>query len=281
VLIVLSLIWGSSFILMKKALVALEPMQMAIIRICIAAGGFLPFALRYRRDIDWSKWKYFAVVGFTGSGIPAFLYAYAQTEIVSSVAGILNSLTPIFTFVIGVLFFSSRFNWLKLVGVILGFLGAASLILLDGNLELGKNAFYAMLIVIGTICYGISVNTINRHLKDVRSIIVASVSFVMIGVPAVLFLIFGLDFSETMAHPSFKMSMISVVVLAFFGTFLASVYFFELVKQTDAVFASSVAYIMPIIALGWGFVDGEMLGILHLVAMVVIIIGVYLIRRGK
>ncbi len=265
---------------MKKTLVAFDAVQLATVRICIASIAFSPFIVKYWKQVDWSKWKYIAIVGFTGSGIPAFMYAFAQTEISSSVTGILNSLTPIFTFVIGIVLFRADFSWSKMTGVILGFIGAASLVLFSNDGTQGSgNYWFSLLVVIGTVCYGLSVNTINRYLKDVKSIIVASLSFGFIGIPAVIYLLFAIDFSETFHHPDFYMSMAAVFALSFFGTFLATVYFFDLVKETDAVFASSVAYIMPAVALIWGFIDGEIMSIMHILSMVLIVGGVYLIKK--
>jgi drug/metabolite transporter (DMT)-like permease len=265
---------------MKKSLVALSPMQLALIRICIAAIAFSPIILKYRKEIDWKRWHYLAIVGISGSGIPAFMYAFAQTRINSSVTGILNSLTPIFTFLIGVIIFKNLFQWSKLFGVILGFLGAASLVLfLNAGIDTSGNMFYSGLVIIGTFCYGISVNVINKYLKDFKSILIGAVSFGFIGVPALLYLILVEDFTTSFAHPDIAMSLAAVIVLSLFGTFLASIFFFDLVQKTDAVFASSVAYIMPGVALLWGFVDGEALGIAHLFSMILIIFGVYLIKK--
>jgi drug/metabolite transporter (DMT)-like permease len=266
---------------MKKSLIALSATQLAIIRISIAAIAFTPIILKLRKEIDWSRWHYLMLVGITGSALPAFMYAFAQTKINSSTTGILNSLTPIFTFVIGVVIFKNLFQWSKLFGVVLGFLGAASLVLfLNNGAQSGdNNYFYAGLVVIGTMCYGISVNIINKYLKDVKSLIIGAVSFGFIGIPAILYLLFFEDFTIAFSHPEITLSLLSVFTLSLFGTFLASIFFFDLVQKTDAVFASSVAYLMPGIALLWGFVDGEALNMTHVLSLVLIIGGVYLIKK--
>ena len=278
-LLLLSLVWGSSFILMKKSLVALSSPQLAGIRIALASLCFLPIALYTRKKVDWSRWDKIALVGVLGSGIPAILYAFAQTKINSSISGILNSLTPIFTFIIGLLFFAMPFDKIKFAGVLIGFLGAVSLVYNDNISNDSSQLLYAGLIVIGTMCYGFSVNIINKYLKDISALVVSSYSFVFIGFFAWTYILFFSDFSTAMENPYFIKSLEAVSVLTIFGTFLSSIVFFQLVKKTDAVFASSVAYLIPIVALMWGYFDGEILGLNHVISMLVIILGVYLIRK--
>ncbi len=279
VLAALSLVWGSSFILIKKSLIVFSPTQVATLRIGISALAFLPVFIYQFRKVDWSRLKYFLVVGLFGSGLPAFFFAIAQTEISSSVTGILNSLTPLFTLFIGILFFKSQFAWAKMLGVFLGLMGAISLILLNaGSSEVG-NLWYALLVVFATACYGTSVNTVGTYLRDLSSVTISSVSFSLFGLPALVYLL-TTDFIPVMRQGAASWEALGYVsILALIGTVLASILFFKLVQWTNPLFSSTVTYLIPIVALGWGILDGEMVGFGHLIGMGLILAGIYLSRK--
>ncbi len=280
ILIFLSAIWGCSFILIKKSLIAFDPVQLGCLRLSISSMAFAPIVWWQRKNINWNQWPKFIVVGLTGSGIPAFLFSFAQVHISSSVAGLLNSLTPIWTLIIGIFIFRLKFNNWKFFGVILGFLGAGTLILLGSEDDLGGSPWYAILILIATICYGSSVNMVQAFFSDTKPIIISSLSFFMIGVPAFIWL-FCTDFLHVMNTNSQAMySLGAVSLLALLGTVLASILFYNLVQRTSAVFGSTVAYLMPIIALIWGFADGETISLLHIVGMGMILIGVYFTKKA-
>ena len=281
VLALLSVVWGSSFILIKKALIAFDPLVLGALRISVSSIAFFPFIIYYRKQIPWRMWKVFMVVGLTGSGIPSFMYAIAQTEIDSSVSGLLNSLSPIFALIIGSLFFSVALNKGKITGVVLGFLGASLLMVAGNSIQIGGNPWYGLFIVIGTMCYGTSVNVVKEYFQDVRSILVSAASFFVIGPPAIGYL-FLTDFGEVMmTHDHAWYSMGAVLILSLVGTVISTIIFFKLVQISNAVFASSVAFTIPIVALFWGWVDGELLGIYHFIGMVLILLGVVLIRKNQ
>ncbi len=275
----LALTWGSSYILIKKGLVAFEPEQLASLRITISALSFLPFFIIRYKKFDWSKLKYYAIVGFAGSGIPAFLFALAQTEINSSITGVLSSLTPLFTLSLGLLFFGIQFSWSKTIAVIVGLGGALFLILFGKEAGLDGNIYYAFLVMLGSLLYATSVNTIKNYLQDVDAITLSAVSFFMIGIPAVLYL-FTTDFLNVLqTHEAGMVSFGYVILLALAGTVMASIVFFKLVQLTNAVFASMVSYLIPLVALGWGAVDGEAITVYHWVGMGLILWGVYIGRK--
>lgn len=279
VLGLLSLIWGSSFILIKKALLVYSPVQLACLRVSISAVAFLPFFLYQFKKIDWSKWPYLLLVGLTGSAIPSLLFSYAQTEVSSSIAGILNSLTPLFTLILGVILFGNQMIWSKLVGVLLGLVGAALLILLGKRAGLEGNLWYGLLIVVATVCYATSVNTVGKYLKDMSSVIISTVSFTMVGIP-MLFFLFMTDFITVFqSEPGALEAFGYISILSLGGTFLATIIFFQLVQWTNPVFSSTVAYIIPIVALLWGVVDGELISVYHMLAIGLILGGVYLSRK--
>ncbi|MFK8100978.1 MAG: DMT family transporter [Saprospiraceae bacterium] len=278
-LLLLSIVWGSSFILIKKGLIAFNATQLASLRISISALAFLPLFLIQLKGIDWSKFKYFILVGLLGSGIPAYLYAFAQTEISSSVAGLLNSLTPIFTLLAGILFFRLQWKWSNLIGVFLGFIGALFLIFIGENTGLSGDFRYSFLVVLGTICYALSLNTVKTYLQNIPSLTISSVSFFIIGIPASIYL-FTTDFlSVLQEHEHGWSSLGYIATLSIIGTVLASIIFFKIVQETNPLFASMVSYLIPIVAVLWGILDGESFFILHTVGMAFILIGVYISKK--
>ena len=281
ILIFLSLVWGSSFILIKKALIAFDPVEVACMRISISAIAFTPFLLWQFRNVDWKKWKYFLLVGFTGSGIPAFMYATAQTEISSTMSGVLNSLTPIWTLILSILVYKNPFNLNKLQGVILGFAGAAMLFLLGDSGGDSSNQWYGLYVVIGTFCYGFSSNIVQHNLTGIRSLIISAVSFCLIGPPALAYLATTDFMTDITTHEYGYQSLAAITFLALIGTVMASILFYYLVQVTDAVFSSTVAFIMPLVAILWGIFDGEIFLMTDLIGMMLILGGVYLIKRKK
>ncbi len=279
ILILLSFIWGSSFILIKKSLVAFSPVQVACLRISISAIAFLPFFLGRLRQIDWSKLRYYIIVGLAGSGFPAFLFAFAQTQINSVMAGILNSLTPLFTLVLGMMLFGSQLIWSKVLGVLVGLVGAALLILLGHEQGIEGKFLYSFLVILATICYATSVNTVGTYLKKVDSITLSAVTFCLIGLPALIYLL-STDFLAVMQSGAAAWTSLGYVsILALMGTVIASVVFFYLVHMTNALFASMIAYLIPIVAFLWGLADGEHIQWFHFAGMALILSGIYVSRK--
>jgi drug/metabolite transporter (DMT)-like permease len=279
ILIVLSLIWGSSYILIKKGLVVYSSTQLACLRLSISAIAFLPILVYRWKKVDWTRWKYLLIVGLTGTGIPSFMFAIAQTEISSSIAGVLNSLTPLFTLVLGILLFGRNTPWVKALGILIGLVGAAMLILMGEQAGIEGNPWYGLLVVIGCICYAISSNTVGSFLNDMSSVTISAASFCMVGLPAIGYL-FCTDFMAITTHNDGAVLALSyIIILALFGTVVASIIFFKLVQWTTPVFASMISYMVPIVALGWGAVDGEVITLIHFIGLGLILSGVYLVKR--
>ena len=275
-LLFLSIIWGSSYILIKKGLVTYSPEQLACLRICISGLAFLPLFIARFKSIDWSKIKYIAVVGFAGSFLPAFLFAFAQTELSSSTTGVLSSLTPLFTLLLGILFFRFPFSWTSLMGVLLGLAGALSLILFGDAGEMSGQLLYGILVLLGCLFYALSGNTLKATLQELNVITISAVAFMMISIPA-LFYLFSTDFLEVLQTNELALTSLGyIAILALFGTVLASVLYFRLIQMTNPVFGSTVSYLIPIVALGWGAMDGEIVGLVHLLGMGLILGGVYI-----
>lgn len=281
ILILLALTWGSSYILIKKGLIDFSPTQVAGLRVSISALAFLPIFLIRFHKIDWSKWKALTVVGLAGSFFPAVLFAVAQTQLSSSVTGVLSSLTPLFTLLIGILFFRSPAVWTKILGVFVGLLGAILLIAFNQDSGEVGNPYYGVLVVLATIGYGLSTHTVKNHLQDMSSITISSVAFFIIGIPG-LILLFSTNFIEVFqTSETAWQSLGYIALLSLLGTVAASIFFFYLVQITTPLFASMVSYLTPIVAVGWGIIDGESVSIYHLLGMILILLGVYVSRNRK
>lgn len=275
-LISLSLIWGSSFILIKRGLEILSPGEVGALRI-VSAGVFLtPFALSRLKKVEKTDWRFLLSVGFVGSLLPAFLFAIAQTQLPSSITGVLNALTPIFTILIGLFIYKVRQSRRVFAGIAIGFVGTTILIMARSTGELAINA-YALLVVMATLFYGTNLNIIKNHLQHLKALTITSVSLMMVG-PMAAFYLFGYtDFTYKLSHVEGAwLSASYILILGVVGTALALIIFNNLVQITTPVFTSSVTYIIPIVAVIWGLLDGEELIWLHYLGMAGIITGVYI-----
>lgn len=275
-LAVLAFVWGSSFILMQKGLESFSNLEVAALRVFLASLVLSPFAIFNLRKIPKKSLLPLLVVALAGNGIPALLFTTAQLHIESSLAGMLNSLVPLFALLIGVLFLGSRPNAKNWYGVLIGLVGATALFLSKGTDELFSNGIYGLLVVGATICYAISVNVIHHSLAGMRSLIITSVSLLMVGPACGIFLLFtdiGTDLSD---KPEAWTSLGYVTLLAVFGTALAVAVFNWLIKRTSVLFSTSVTYLIPIVAIFWGFMTQETIAWGQLGGTALILCGVYL-----
>lgn len=279
---ILALVWGSSFILIKKALIGLTPLQLGALRTVFAAIFLFSIGIRSVKTIKGKEWKWVALSAMVGTFIPAFLFAFAETEIDSGITSILNSLTPLITFILGVFIFSIRFNKNQLLGVFIGLAGSVALIWEGATINPDQNYGYAFLVIFATIGYGINVNIIKRHLQHISPMAIANGNFVVLVIPALLVLLFSNFFREEIfTDQSVKDSIMYMAVLAVLGTGIAKIMFNKLIQISTPVFASSVTYVMPIVALLWGLWDGEKFSFYQLLASGVIILGVYLTNKKR
>jgi drug/metabolite transporter (DMT)-like permease len=276
-LLILSLIWGSSFILIKKGLLGFTPLQLGALRIVLTSLILFLFGFNALKKQTKSTLKWIAISGFLGTFFPAFLFAFAETQIDSAVASILNSLVPLNTVIIGLVLFQYYFSRKQLLGVFIGLLGTVLLIVSGANINPNQNYMYALLVLAATLMYGVNVNIIKLHLQEVSPIVIAVGNFAFIFIPALLVLIFSGFFNhEVLQAPVFTKSLFYIFLLSLFGTAIAKILFNKLVQLASPVFASSVTYIMPIIAVIWGFLDGETFSIWQGFATILILLGVYL-----
>jgi drug/metabolite transporter (DMT)-like permease len=284
IVLLLALTWGSSFILMKRGLKdemnlpVLSPGQVAALRMGIASLVLLPVSIRAIPKLKKADWKWLLIVGILGSGIPAFIFAYGGLFLHSSVAGILNSLTPLFTLIVGIAIFRKAItNW-QVIGVVVGLVGAVTLIALQG-FGSSANWTYSLLIALATFFYGISVNTISSKLAHIPAIWITSISLLIVGVPYLVYLATTDIVQVVTENPHGWDSLGYVCLLGIFGSAMANALFFKLTQETSPIFAASVTYLMPLVAVGWGLADGEGLTIYHLLAALLILAGVWMVNR--
>ena len=246
----------------------------------LASLVLLPYSIKNLNVLKRKDLKYLLVAGFIGSFIPAFLFTRAQTHIDSSLAGMLNSLTPVFTLIIGALFFKSKSHGLQIVGIIVGLLGSLGLISSGGEFHPEKINSYALLVVLATSFYAININTIKTHLSHLKGMQITSLSFFFTGPVALIYLL-TTDFKPALQNPDWPLHLAALSALGIIGTAAAMVLMNSLIRYVSNVFSSSVTYIIPIFAIFWGLLDGEKITLFHLVCMGLILLGVYLINRKK
>ncbi|MFD1062765.1 DMT family transporter [Winogradskyella litorisediminis] len=276
-LVILAVIWGSSFILIKKSLLGLTPYQLGSLRNVFSGIILLSFGYNGLKKIKKQQWKWIGISGFLGSFFPAFLFAIAETEIDSAITSVLNSLVPLNAVLIGAAVFKISSTKRQVIGVIIGFIGTALLILRGAELNPNQNYLFAGFIIVATLMYACNVNIIKRHLQDVKPLTIAAGNYVFITIPALAILIFTDFFSaETFSGEYFNDSIIFILILSVFGTALAKILFNKLVQISTPVFATSVTYLMPVVALIWGLLDGETFTLFQGLATFIILAGVYI-----
>lgn len=279
-LAILSLTWGSSFILIKQSIAVFDPMQVGALRLSIAGLALVFFGIQNFKHIPKKLYPWVIVGGFLGNFIPMFLFPLAQEKVSSSMAGILDSLVPIFVLLFGFLFFGMKSRWTQIVGALVGFVGAAILMSDDGNG--GKSdVFNSMLIVLATAFYGLNGLIISKYLSGIQSFKLSSVIFTIWLGPALVILGFTGFFNEFESTPEQWKGLGYVTILGLIGTATAMILFYKLIQQTSAIFASVVTYLMPIVAVIWGIIDGEKLTIIHALGGILILAGVYLIQMNS
>ena len=277
-LIVLSLIWGSSFILIKRGLVGLNAFQVGSLRILFTSIFLLLIGFKSLAKIPRIQWKYIAMTAFFGTFLPVYLFAYAQTQIHSSVSAILNSLTPMNTLLIGVSFFGLTFKRGQIIGVLIGLIGSILLVYNGAINNPNQNYFYAIFIIIASLCYATNVNLIKKHLSDLSPMSISVGNFAMMTIPAIIVLIFS-GFNDVVHLEKTQNAMIYIAILGVVGTGIANLIFFRLIQISSPIFATSVTYLIPVVAFSWGLLDNEMLTPIQFLGAFIILVGVYLASR--
>jgi drug/metabolite transporter (DMT)-like permease len=278
-LFILSLIWGTSFILIKKGLIGLTDYQVGSLRIVLTSIFLFSIGFKSLRTIKKKHWMWIALSGFVSSFFPAFLFAKAQSHIDSSVASLLNSLTPLATVVIGIVLFKILSSKNQIWGVLVGLAGSVMLVLIGADLNPSQNYWYSILILIATLGYALNVNIIKKYLYDIGALAVTTGNFLFIFLPALIILYLSGFFETVLYSEKMQISFGYVAILSLVGTAFAKVIFNKLVQIASPVFASSVTYTMPIVAVIWGIIDGETFNILQALAATLILLGVFLANK--
>lgn len=280
--LLLSLIWGTSFILIKQGLKVFSPEEVGALRVTAAAIFLLPFAIVKLKELQPSHYGKLLLSGLLAVFFPSFLFALAQTKLESSVTGIGNSLTPIFTLLIGVLIFGQRFRKESVFGILIGLVGTVFLITANANGSLGNVNAYFFLVILACMMYATNLNFIKYKIPDLHPMTITSVSLMLIGVLAIIYLFGFSDFVNSMeTKPGAWKAFGFVCLLGLMSTSLAMFIFNNLVKLTTPLFTSSITYVIPLVAVMWGLLDGERLYTGHYVGMAAIIGGVYLANRKR
>ncbi|HAN66744.1 MAG TPA: EamA family transporter [Chitinophagaceae bacterium] len=277
--VALAFIWGSSFILMKEGMAYLSAYQVASIRILSSGLVLLPVAIRHFRNIPIGKVGYIFLSGLLGSLLPAYLFCMAEVGIDSSLAGTLNSLTPIFVILIGILFFGMRIRPIQVLGVLLAFTGSILLYLAQPGYAQSSQLLYLLMVVAATACYGLNVNMVHRHLAHIPSMQIAALALTSNAIPAALVLWLTGYFQMDLLRSGVLISTGFSCILGVLGTALASVIFYILIKRAGAVFSSMVTYGIPFVAIFWGILYNEEVGWKQLGGLLVILMGVYLANK--
>ena len=280
-LTILSIVWGSSFILMKKALIGLTPIQVGAIRILITAVFLLLIGFKSISKIKKKHYKYIVYTAFLGTFFPVFLFVYAVKGIDSSISAILNSLTPFNTFIFGALVFGFSFKKKQFIGILIGLIGTLILILKGAALNPNQNYWYAVLVIIASVGYAFNVNIIKKYLSDVDALAITTGNFLVLIIPAFIVLLFTDFFSTFQTNTQLVSSLGYITVLSIVGTGIAKIIFYDMVHISSPIFASSVTYLIPIVAVMWGIIDGEKLSLIQLFAGGIILTGVWLVNKIK
>ncbi|HEV2833591.1 MAG TPA: DMT family transporter [Hanamia sp.] len=276
--IVLSLIWGSSFILMKIGMESLTDFQVASLRIVSAGIVLLPLTVRHIRSIPLNKIGYIFLSGILGNLLPSYLFCIAETRVDSALAGTLNALTPIFAIITGFLIFKFYVPSKKVIGIIIAF-GGSIFLMFGKGMQDTTDVSFSLLIVLATFLYGINVNLAKKYLNDVGSLKAASVALSLSAIPALIVLIFT-GYFQIFTRPDTLIGTLAASTLGVMGTAIATILFYMLIKRAGVLFTSMVTYGIPFVAIGWGFVYNEDIGWKQIVSLFIILTGVYIANRS-
>lgn len=277
----LAIVWGSSFILIKLALNGLTPIQVGALRMIISAIFLLLIGFHKIKLIHKRHWKYILLNAILGTFIPVFLFAYAVQQIDSGIVAILNSVTPLNTLIFGFLFFGFLFRKKQLFGIFIGLFGTVYLIAKSASLNPDDNYLFAFFVIIASVGYALNVNILKKYLSDLDATAIAVGNFLFVLIPAFIVLISTGFFKQNILVAPILPAIGYMCILAVVGTGIAKIFFNRLVQISSPIFASSVTYLIPIVALIWGVLDGEPIHFTQILAGILILFGVYLVNRSN
>lgn len=282
ILTILALTWGSSFILIKKSLVAFTPYQVGSVRVIVSGIILLPFSAKVFRKTDRRTFMWMVLAGAMGNFIPMYLFPMAQMHVTSSMAGILDSLVPVFVLLLGYVFFRIHSKPVQWTGILLGFAGAAALMYLPGTNGGSNHAGYALLIVLATLFYAGSALIVSKKLEQIPAVSLSAAIYAIWMIPALIVFYFSepekvlIHDSATLWHSAGYLGILSVV-----GTALAMLLYYKLIQKTSAVFASTVTYLIPLVSVFWGVLEGEHFSFWHAAGGLLILTGIYLVQDRR
>jgi len=265
---------------MKKALIGLTPIQVGTLRMIFTALTLFAFGYKSITGLTRKEWYYITLVAYFGTFFPVFMFAYAIQHIDSSITSILNSVTPLLTLILGALFFGYSFLRKQVAGIIIGLIGAAFLILKGAEINPDQEYSYAVLVIIASVGYAFNVNILKKHLEHLSALSITTASFSTLFIPA-LFILWRTGFFNTEYSTATYNSLLYLVVLAVFGTAMAKTLFNKLVQISSPIFSSSVTYLIPVVAIFWGVLDGEKLHLSQVIAGFLILFGIYLTNKNN
>ncbi len=271
--------WGSSFILIKKALLGLTALQLGSLRIVFASTLLLVFGYRSLRGLSLTDWKWIFLAGLLSSFFPPFLFALAQTELDSGVTSIFNSVVPLFTTIVGLVLFGAIITKRQIAGVFIGLFGTLALIVTGMEFDPDQNYWYSIFILLSALGYALNINIIKKHLAHLSPLTVTTGSFAVAFIPAMVIVFYSGFFNVVGSDMQMQTALWYLLALAFLGTAIANIYFNKLIHLSNPVFAASVTYTIPIVAVFWGIWDGETINLYQLIGGVIILFGVYLVNR--
>ncbi|WP_291864921.1 DMT family transporter [Maribacter sp.] len=280
-LVLLSFIWGSSFILIKKGLVGFSSIQLGGLRIVFASLFLFLFGLRSLKTLSFRDWKWVTIAGFLSSFFPPFFFAIAQTEIDSGVASILNSIAPLGTTLVGIWLFGLAITKRQILGVVIGLLGTMALIIVGMEFSPEQNYGYSIFIILSAIGYAFNINIIKKHLAHLSPLAVTTASFGVVVLPAIAMVGYAGIFTVDFQQPEVQKALGYTLVLALLGTAMANIFFNRLIHISSPVFAASVTYTIPLVAIFWGVLDGEKINFYQIIGGLIILFGVWLVNKKK
>lgn len=280
-LIVLSLIWGSSFILIKKSLLGFTPIQVGGLRILFASVLLFLLGFKSLKTLARADWKWVVIAGLSSSFFPPFFFALAQTEISSGVTSILNSIVPLFTTLVGIALFGLALKGRQVLGVFIGLLGTVVLIAAGMESNVNQNYWYSLFIVFSALGYAFNINIVKKYLSHLTPLAVTTASFGVAFIPALIILLYSRVFNQFVQNTAMQQAVWYLLALALLGTALANILFNKLIKLSSPVFAASVTYLIPLVAVLFGFLDGERISLIQLFGGLIILLGVWLVNRRK
>lgn len=264
---------------MKRTLVFYSNNALGAMRITFAGLVLLPFVFSRLRKLTKKEWFWLTIVGLIGNTFPAFLFAKAQTGIDSSLAGILNSTTPLFALIVGLTFYKLKVHWINYIGILMGFVGAIMIIIAKNGGNIDFNIQYSLYVILATVFYAFNLNVVKYNLKDTEPYTIAVVSYSIVLFPAMIFLFTGTDFVQSLSQQGAVTALIYPAILGIIGSALAIVIFNYLIKLSGVLFAASVTYLIPIVASVFGFVDGEIFKPIYILWIIIILFGVFLVNK--